>query len=168
MISVQELSYEKQVLAQFGELPNLRQFILTTVADVFLTRSADADAELVGEDIALAAHEVCANIIDHAYGGEVEELISATLTVKLSERQIDVQLQDHGRGYDPQKLDWPPSESWRLVENEPSPFFVLEQVPEPDIFQERGRGVYLLTLLLDSVTYHPQHDVNYWHLSKKF
>lgn len=153
--------------AKLSELPKVSQFVPAAVTQLAKAR-ADIDVELVAGDLTLAIHEVCANMIDHAYGAEDEGPILVTLLLDAAQRQIVVEVVDYGSGYNPQQIDWPPAQCWKAVGECGDYTFVLGDVPEQEFEAEHGRGIYLLTLLLDSVTYRPQANRNSWALVKNF
>lgn len=83
--------------------------------------------------IQTAVEEACANIIDHAYGGED----IGKIEIKVSEIQngLRITLQDDGEPFDP------------------------KEVPEPDITspleirRERGLGIFFMRQLMDKVVF---------------
>jgi len=83
--------------------------------------------------IQLAVDEACANIIDHAYGGENKGEIDCTLIAK--EEGLTIILRDRGRPYNPQ------------------------YIPDPQVnvplqkLKPRGVGVYLIRKMMDEVHY---------------
>lgn len=83
--------------------------------------------------IEMAVDEACANIIDHAYGGE--DLGEIKVSVKLLDNGIQIVLRDKGKPFDPDK------------------------VPEPDtsspleVRKERGLGVFFMRKLMDDVKF---------------
>jgi anti-sigma regulatory factor (Ser/Thr protein kinase) len=101
----------------------------------FVTRAAEAaslDARAVYA-VQLAVEEACANIIEHAYGGEERGDIECTCIV--NNNGLAVILRDNGRPFDP------------------------TSVPEPDICasledrKARGLGLYLIRQLMDKVRF---------------
>lgn len=83
--------------------------------------------------IQTAVDEACANIIDHAYGGEnIGEIEIRVFEVKDA---LYIILKDHGEPFDPTK------------------------VPEPDITspleirKERGLGIFFMRKLMDNVVF---------------
>jgi serine/threonine-protein kinase RsbW len=101
----------------------------------FVTHAAEAaglDARAVYA-VQLAVEEACANIIEHAYGGEGRGDIECTCIV--NENGLAVILRDHGRPFDP------------------------TSVPEPDLYASiedrkvRGLGLYFIRQLMDQVRF---------------
>jgi len=83
--------------------------------------------------VQLAVDEACANIIDHAYGGENKGEIDCTLIA--AKEGLTIILRDRGRPYNPQ--------------NTPDPQF---NVPLEKL-KPRGVGVYLIRKVMDEVHY---------------
>ncbi|MDH4137960.1 MAG: ATP-binding protein [Anaerolineae bacterium] len=101
----------------------------------FVTRAAEAaglDARAVYA-VEMAVDEACANIIEHAYGGEGRGDIECTCIVKNNE--LTVILRDYGCPFDP------------------------TSVPEPDLcasLEDRevgGLGLYCIRQLMDKVRF---------------
>lgn len=95
-------------------------------------------AEQTRYNIALAAHEICANLIEHAYADQTGRL---ALTFTVHANAFEFEARDHGaRVFDP------------------------TQVPLPDAtaFDQRGRGLWLVQQLTDRVTYAAR-DGRTWH-----
>jgi len=83
--------------------------------------------------IQTAVDEACANIIDHAYGGENKGKIE--IQVAIIKKGIRIVLKDSGEPFNP------------------------DEVPEPDISspleirQERGLGIFFMRQLMDKVSF---------------
>lgn len=90
----------------------------------------------------LAIHEVCTNIIEHAYGHDSKKHLS--LRLKLSETVFVACLDDRGESFDPKAVK--------------SPNF-----DEPQV---RGMGLFLVNELMDKVDYQCDADGNHWTLTK--
>ncbi len=95
-------------------------------------------------NVQLAAHEICTNIVDHAYGGNDRGRIAVTLSLVPKPLQIIIDFQDTGSAFDP------------------------SIVPEPDLTEahEHGYGLFLARSLMDKVSYRSQAGSNYWSLIK--
>jgi serine/threonine-protein kinase RsbW len=95
-------------------------------------------------NIQLAAHEVCTNIVDHAYNGRHDGLIQVKLTLSHQPPQLTIEFRDRGHSFDP------------------------SATPEPDLDepQEGGYGLFLARALMDDVLYQRLQDENRWHLVK--
>ena len=102
------------------------------------------DAEGVAYNIALAAHEIGANIVDHAYGGTADGRIDVTLTLGEAGSSLIVDLRDTGRAFDPGTVPQP-------------------ALGEPQI---HGYGLFLARELMDTVEYTPAPGGNHWRLTK--
>lgn len=83
--------------------------------------------------ILMAVDEACANIIDHAYGGENKGEIICSY--EITPDQLEIVLQDHGRAFNPAEIHDPD-----LISN-------LENRPEG------GLGLYFMRKLMDSVMF---------------
>ncbi len=107
----------------------------------------------VGEEtvygIELAVHEICTNIVEHAYGERPGGRIAAHAVVEKggfrSKRRLVVELRDSGNAYTP-----PATNEIDL-----------------DTPHEGGYGLYLSRALLDEVRYERQALGNRWQLSKR-
>ena len=93
----------------------------------------------------LAVHEVCTNIVEHAYNEDHSKRIKITLTLSQNLRQFVVDLFDTGSSFDPSEVS----------------------IPNLDEPQVDGYGLYLVRQLMDTVTYHSQPGNNRWQLVKK-
>ena len=96
-------------------------------------------------NVELGVHEVCSNIIEHAYGAETGQIfIRFTIDPLLPQLQID--LYDKGKA------------------------FVPEQAAPPNLAQPqiKGYGLFLAQQLLDTVLYERQNERNHWHLIKSW
>lgn len=95
-------------------------------------------------NVQLAVHEVCTNIINHAYGDQQIGRIRVEVTLADAPRHLLIAVHDTGQAFD------------------------LDQVPEIslDDVHIHGYGLFLIRELMDQVTYLPQHGNNYWHLIK--
>lgn len=105
---------------------------------------AEQDPAMYG--VQLAAHETCANVIDHAYGGDFHQRIAVTLSLCRAERRIVVELHDTGSA------------------------FAFDDVPSPNLDepQEHGYGLFLIRSVMDEVVYQSTSDGNNWRLVKHF
>lgn len=95
-------------------------------------------------NIILAVHEVCANIVEHAYGSE-DGRIQINVALNETENRLIVDLLDTGRSFD------------------------LSEMAQPDLDMApiRGYGLFLVHELMDKVTYKPGDKKNHWRLTKK-
>jgi serine/threonine-protein kinase RsbW len=102
------------------------------------------ERETATYNVILSVHEICTNIIEHAYenkGGRIE------ITIQLDEPsgKLTVDLFDGGKPFD------------------------LAAVPQPDLDNApiRGYGLFLVQELMDSVTYSSAKKKNHWRLEKQ-
>jgi serine/threonine-protein kinase RsbW len=102
------------------------------------------EPEISGYNLQLAVHEVCTNIVDHAYAGRDGGRIALAFTVAADPRRLIVELRDTGRAFD------------------------LAEVPDPDLdnAQVRGYGLFLVHSLMDEVSYQALPGGNCWRLIK--
>jgi len=96
-------------------------------------------------NVQLAAHEICANIIEHAYAGRPGGDVHITLTLTDSPPGLSIVMRDRGRAFDP----------------------AVAPPPDLDRVQEGGYGLYLAHALLDDVRYEPEPGGNCWRLFKR-
>lgn len=103
-----------------------------------------SDCATIAYNIQLALHEICVNIVDHAYKGMTGGQIGITLTLHPDTVCFVAAVCDTGRTFDP------------------------SQVPQPDPQepQVRGYGLFLAKHLMDEVTYTALPEENRWHLVK--
>ena len=103
------------------------------------------DRETMTYNVLLSVHEICTNIIEHAYenkGGQIE------IDIQMDEQSgvLTVDLFDKGRSFE------------------------LANVPQPDLDSApvRGYGLFLVHELMDKVSYFPAQEKNHWQLVKYF
>jgi serine/threonine-protein kinase RsbW len=98
--------------------------------------------------VELAVDEACANIIDHAYGGE--GIGDIECSVEILDNGLKIILRDQGRSFDPDQVK-PPDLGVPLEELKP-----------------RGVGLYLMRKMVDEVHYQAgQGGMNVWTLVKR-
>ena len=95
--------------------------------------------------VRLAVHEVCTNIIEHAYHWEPGR-IKIVITIFNSPKKIEVELFDQGSSA------------------------LLDHVKQPNLEepQVKGYGLYLIEHLVDELVYSRENDMNRWRLVKVF
>jgi sigma-B regulation protein RsbU (phosphoserine phosphatase) len=121
--------------ATYAALDGLKPFIAALV---------DAAAEKTLSQIVLAVHELCINIVEHAYAGTEGEIrIEA---VRSSDR---IQFTIHDTG----------SQAYT------SPTFV--EPPDPESLPESGWGIYIVHQVMDRVEYRRLSSGNEWYLEKR-
>lgn len=101
----------------------------------FVTRAAEEAGldERGVYEVQLAVDEACANVIEHAYGGQARGEIEVTCSI--TSDGITVTLRDHGPRFDPDSVPSP---------NLDAP---LEER------NDRGLGLYLMRQLMDDVRF---------------
>jgi serine/threonine-protein kinase RsbW len=105
-------------------------------------KNRDNHEELV-YNVQLAAHEVCTNIVSHAYAG-FPGRISITLELSFHPAQLTLKFLDTGQPFN------------------------LKDIPEVDLDEPHihGYGLFLIHNLMDHVTYTPLPEKNQWCLVK--
>lgn len=128
-----------EISADFKYLESVSGWVETVLAQV----------EGVGEDpqavfaLKLAVHEICVNIIEHAYHGK-QGLIRISFQITHPPPKIVVQLCDQGDAADAAN-------------------FVEPNLEEPQV---KGYGLYLVKNLVDNVEYTRNGGTNQWTLMK--
>ncbi len=103
----------------------------------------DRDSLLYG--VQLAAHEVCTNIVGHAYNNDCEGRLIIKLTLNVKTYQLVMDFYDTGKPFDINTV----------------------QPPRLDEAQVHGYGLFIIHSLMDSVTYASHTDGNHWRLVKQ-
>jgi len=101
--------------------------------------------EQIQYNIKLAVHEICNNIIEHAYAGATGT-IEIHLTVDWNPQRFVAELYDSGRSFDPSTV-------------------VAPDLDEP---HEDGYGLFLAKALMDEVHYLRHGEQNHWRLIKQW
>jgi serine/threonine-protein kinase RsbW len=115
------------------------------IADMLRLVEGVDDFETLAYNVQLAAHEVCTNIINHAYDNSGNGRIEMTLTLQLDEKPcLTIDLLDSGKPFDPEGYS----------------------APNLDEVRVHGYGLFLIRNLMDSVSYTPTAGRNHWTLSK--
>ena len=129
------------------ELPATTKYlnVLGVALAAVLERAAGVGAEDPRTyDVQLAVHEICTNIVEHAYGGDQQGRIEVLLEIASEPRALIVELADRGVEY----------------------ARVEVAAPDPSLLLERGYGLYLAQELMDSVAYRREATRNCWRLVK--
>lgn len=132
------------VPATYAQLHLIGGYVQSFLRDVAEIEGTPEDEILaVSFDVELAVHEICNNIIEHAYGHENGQIV-ALLSYERATNCVNINLYDRGK------------------------FFDETTVPQPDmnIPQTGGYGLFLVHQLLDGVTYSRNEDGNHWLLTK--
>jgi len=106
--------------------------------------TGDGDRDTLAYDLDLALTEAVANAIQ--YGCPTDAKQSVRVCLSIDDKDLCVKVFDHGQGFD------------------------LKAMPTPDFvdLDERGRGVYLIPCLMDSVEYRKTDYGNVLEMRKKF
>jgi len=128
-------------------LPASRQFltVLSAVIAAVMERIENlTDRDIQSYNVQLAAHEICVNIVAHAYAENPINDIAIKLIV--NSQHIRIEMKDTGQPFDP------------------------TSVPEPNLdeAQVHGYGLFLARELMDTVDYQSYSDHNLWILAKNF
>jgi serine/threonine-protein kinase RsbW len=102
---------------------------------------SDRDAQTF--EVALAVHETCLNIIEHAYGGQPGR-VQVAFTFLDDPRRLEIEVHDTGESFD-------------LADIQP---------PNLDEAHTGGYGLFLIQRLMDEVVYTPEPGNNRWRLVK--
>lgn len=94
--------------------------------------------------IQLAVHELCTNIIEHAYSGQTGEKFEIAFGLTTNPSCFITKFQDSGKKFEQDSVASP-------------------QLGE---LQERGLGVFLIYEIMDDVIYRNANQTNYWTLVK--
>lgn len=99
------------------------------------------DQDLLGYTLNLVLTEALSNVIK--YAGCDSAILR--VCIKIEADTLSIQVHDQGRGFD------------------------LEKLPcaEPEALSERGRGIFIMRQLMDSVDYHKTEEGNVLEMKKK-
>jgi serine/threonine-protein kinase RsbW len=106
-----------------------------------LLRDSPGDPELLAYTLNLVLTEALSNVMKHA-GCEGQAL---RICIHIEEGVLSIQVFDQGEGFD--------------FDNVPC--------PDPDELCERGRGIFIIRQLMDSVDYRKTQDGNVLEMKKK-
>ena len=130
------------------DLPSTHRFLNVAGLgiDAILQRLDDLipGAEQVSREVQVAAQEICANIVDHAYADGENGRVTIEVSIGLKESRLDIHIRDTGKEFD---------------EN-------IVREPALGELQERGFGLYFAKQLMDQVNYRRHDNENHWHLIK--
>ena len=119
------------------------QMIGPSVSCLIKNAPSLANDDSLAYNIELAVHEVCSNIIEHAYAG-VPGRIQMVFTMLVNPPQLVIELLDNGRSFE----------------------YASIPLPNPEEPQVRGYGLFLIQELMDNVDYCTTVDGNSWRLVK--
>ncbi len=125
---------------QLDRLVELEQIVADMLAHV---RNLP-DAEIIQYNVVLALHELCVNIMKHAYAGQNGQF-TVVFDLQCDPTRIQIETFDNGaRAFNDQ--EW--------------------QTPNLDDPPIHGLGVFLMKQLMDTVEYKSTATGNYWRLVK--
>ena len=130
-----------EISADIKNLERVSDFISAAMEHLDGTQNAEDDLFAVR----LSVHEVCVNIIQHAYQG-TPGMIKISATLNLDNKRLQIDLFDNGA---PARLE----------------HVIPPNLDEPQI---KGYGLFLIRHLMDSVDYFRETDANHWRLVKGF
>ena len=119
--------------------------VLGSCVSALLAHMQDTqDKAVVTYHIQLALHEICTNIMVHAYALVPIGRIEVSITLYPQKKNLEVEFFDYGEPFDETK------------------------VTEPDLEhgQVHGYGLFLTRSLMDTVQYERQEQRNCWRLTK--
>lgn len=128
----------KVLRLHFPSSPTYLDMVGKSIHGLLESTSIPTNTESISNNICLAVHELCANIMQHAYTG-TEGSITITLILASQPWRLIAETYDIGITFDP------------------------ALVPEPEMLDERGRGLHLIRKLMDEVTYFPS-DGHAWQI----
>jgi serine/threonine-protein kinase RsbW len=114
------------------------------VAEMLVHVPEFPEREIVQYNVVLALHELCVNIIKHAYAGQKEQF-SVVFDLMCDPTRIQIDTYDSGR----KRFD---AAGW--------------QTPNLDDPPIHGLGVFLMRQLMDEVVYEGMPTGNHWRLVK--
>jgi len=91
-----EKKFTLQVPSSTENLALIREFVSSAAMQ------AGFDKKEIGK-IELAVDEACANVIEHAYGHDLSKEV--VVRAKLSDETFSIDIEDTGKGFDPQSID---------------------------------------------------------------
>jgi len=92
----------------------------------------------------LATDEACTNVIEHAYGGEDQGMLYVTW--RIEEESFIIEIQDHGRPFDPDIVPEPIIPNNEQAESGPHEDLLLQ-------LKVGGLGLYFMRKLMDTVQF---------------
>lgn len=117
---------------------------LEQVTDYMMRLTARVDDELRSH-LVLAVHELCMNIVQHAYAGDPG---SIEIEGRCDSKRLEVSIWDDGKHR----------------------YVAPEAILPPNIhdYPESGWGIYIVHQVMDSVNYERLGEQNHWYLVKIF
>lgn len=102
----------------------------------------DYDPDTLAYHLNLVLTEAVANAIE--YGGDEHPDDTVKVCLSIEDKDLRIRVYDHGQGFD--------------ISNLP--------IPDLDELSERGRGIFFIKNLMDSVVYHKSEDGNVLEMRK--
>lgn len=118
--------YHLTVAARFENIPGIMEFVTEGAEEAGLDEQAVFHCRM-------ATDEACANIVEHAYGGEDKGDIE--VTVRVEPGVCTTTLVDSGRPFDPSSVPPPPV------------------APDPATIKPGGLGLHLMRKIMDEVSF---------------
>jgi serine/threonine-protein kinase RsbW len=100
------------------------------------------EKDKLADDLELCMIEGLSNVFFHAHNRDASKAIRFEIIGR--EKQLIVRIYDSGSGF----------------------VYRRERVELPDFQSENGRGLYIISQLMDSVSYHTRADLNYLEMIK--
>jgi serine/threonine-protein kinase RsbW len=122
-----ERKFMLQVPSSTENLALIREFVTSTA------RQAGFDASEIAK-LELAVDEACANVIEHAYGGQ-DNTKEVIVRASFNNETLSIDIEDTGRGFDPESIK--PEELEQLISKR----------------KTGGLGMRLMKTLMDEVRY---------------
>ncbi len=122
--------------------------VSASIAAIMEHLSIEGDFATTVYEIQLAVHEICTNVIEHAYKNDAEQRIELEVSIiQTGINSLSITLFDYSG-----------------IE------FIASDVQMPDVeaLQERGMGLMLVNQIMDEVTYTHMREYNRWQLTKQF
>ncbi len=118
-----------------------------SIAAIMEHLNLSGDVESSVYEIQLAVHEICTNIIEHAYNNDDEQRILLEISIKQVNTTLVISLFDNS--------------GFEFSET-------AVKVPDVEELQERGMGLMLARKIMDEVKYEHSGKQNCWTLTKYF
>lgn len=116
------------------------------VEALFERMSNVPEREIKTYNTQLAVHEICTNIVNHAYKDIENGRIQVLFFLDEDAQQLEINLYDYGGRFDPSSVREP-------------------NLDEPQV---HGYGLFLVRQLVDEVVYTPEASRNHWRLVVKW
>ena len=138
--------------------------LLASAVAIFIEDVEELKA--IAYNLELDTDEAFTNVVDHVYEGLAGNVHILLCLDEVNARFV-AQFTDYGRSFSEQVSKFPPN-FWQRQMTPEGERYLLNEVPEPDIEQIRGRGLFLMKTLLDEVSCLVQAQGNVWRLTKYY